>query len=142
MSHNRSHRHKSTRKSPATRGADFTPAYIVAVMIGGGLWLLTWLFDQGGAAPRAVALGYVALLTLLAHVEAFRAYRGARLATWQKAFAALPLRMMGFGTRGGRPVDAAHGDARVPRILIATGLVSLAVLAVVAWWLLPEWRLA
>jgi hypothetical protein len=62
-------------------------------------------------------------------------YFGGRLLPWQQSLARLSLRWAGFGTKGGRPLAAAHGSRPAKIMLLLTMVTSVVVIAFLAWLL-------
>ena len=94
----------------------------------------------GGEYWREVALAYLVIMTAFINLFARQAYLGRQLAPWQQALARLPLRPAGYGTRGGKPLEAAHGHAAARRALLISAVVSVVALIVIAVLLLPALR--
>jgi hypothetical protein len=116
----------------AARSAD-KAIYAGFIMIGVFLTLLSFpLFDGQWRWPM---LGYIALVALLINLHTFRAYLGRELAGWQKALARLPMRCVGYGTRGGKPLEAAHGQPDAKRMMLMTLVFSLVLIAALGWLL-------
>jgi len=109
--------------------------YIVFVMIGLAVTALGWLL----AEPywSAFALGYLVLLAYLINVHAYQAYRGRSMAQWQRSLARVPLRFAGYGTRHGKPLEAAHHARRAMTTVWVSVAVSVVILALLGWLWLP-----
>lgn len=136
-------RPSARRKSGAvkTRRAELAPTrtadrtiYIGLLVIGGFAVLLAFLLTENWRAPT---LAYVAFLAALINLFAIMAYRGKSMANWQQALARLPLRFVGYGSREGKPLDAAHGHAPVRRAILVSLLVSVVVLVGLSLILFP-----
>ncbi|UCD74526.1 MAG: hypothetical protein JSV91_12150 [Phycisphaerales bacterium] len=78
---------------------------------------------------------YLALLAWFVNYYAALVYRGAHMANWKQAMARLPLRFVGYGTKGGKPLEAAHGHREVRNVLVLSIVISIAVI-VGLWFLL------
>ena len=102
--------------------------YFLFVTLGACVSFFAWLIAGGSAVPWIV--GYVLAVLWLLNMSVVKAYRGGSMAPWQKSLARLPLRPAGYGVRGGKPVEAAHGEPVVRTALITTACVSLAIAAV------------
>jgi hypothetical protein len=115
---------------PARRGEGIGDGavYFLFVTLGVCIGFFAWLIAGGSAVPWVV--GYVLAVLWLLNMSVVKAYRGGSMAPWQKSLARLPLRPAGFGVRGGKPVEAAHGEPVVRTALITTACVSLAIAAV------------
>jgi len=87
-------------------------------MIGAfGIWLFTIVSDT---AWTHGLLGYVIAVALLVNLYTWRVCAGKSLAGWQRSLARLPLRFVGYGTRGGKPLEAAHGSDRAMVMLFVS----------------------
>ncbi|MHC4811061.1 MAG: hypothetical protein ACYTEV_11955 [Planctomycetota bacterium] len=102
--------------------------YFLFLTLGVCIGFFAWLIAGGSAVPWIV--GYVLAVLWLLNMSVIKAYRGGSMAPWQKSLARLPLRPAGFGVRGGKPVEAAHGEPVVRTALITTACVSVAIAAV------------
>lgn len=119
--------HRADQPRPTPDGAIYAGLTLIGVFI-----TLLAVPLTGGDHWREVALGYVIAMAWLTNLYAYRAYRGAHLSHWQAALARLPLRCAGYGTRGGKPIEAAKGHDNARRALIGSVIVSVLVIAVVA----------
>jgi hypothetical protein len=115
---------------PARRGEGIGDGavYFLFVTLGVCIGFFAWLIAGGSAVPWVV--GYVLAVLWLLNMSVVKAYRGGSMAPWQKSLARLPLRPAGFGVRGGKPVEAAHGEPVVRTALITTACVSVAIAAI------------
>ncbi|MHC5027045.1 MAG: hypothetical protein ACYTGR_09845 [Planctomycetota bacterium] len=127
---------KAHKKPAPKQGASDSAIYIGFAMTGIVIAFLAALLT-GGRYWREIVLGYVLALAWLVNLYGWRAYFGQELSGWQQAFARIPLRAAGYGTRGGKPLEAAHGRPPAKRALLATSIVSLVVLALLATVLAP-----
>lgn len=98
---------------------------IMVGLFGLGLW---WLASDE-TFPHAV-LGYIVAVLGIVNWCAFKAWRGMELAGWQKSLARLPMRFAGYGTRTGKPIEAAHDQDNARSALLIS--VSLAIVIIVA----------
>ena len=71
----------------------------------------------------------------LVNLYTWRVYFGARLAPWKQSLARLTLRWAGYGTKKGRPLEAAHGSRPAKIMLILTMVTSVVVIVALAWLL-------
>ncbi|MEE8155407.1 MAG: hypothetical protein V3T53_10695 [Phycisphaerales bacterium] len=107
----------------------------IAFAIGGAFAMLLWWI----ASPdtwRSGLIGYIIALAFLVNLNGWRAYRGRHLSGWQLALARLPLRCVGYGTKGGRPIEAAHGASSVQMILFVSLATSAVTILLLSWWLI------
>ena len=74
------------------------------------------------------------------NTAAISVYRGGTLPPWRQALARLPLRCAGYGTKGGKPVEAAHDAPGAKKMIIASVVFSIIALLVLAYVLVPEVR--
>jgi hypothetical protein len=73
---------------------------------------------------------YVIVLAWFVNLCTFMAYRGVHMANWKQAMARLPLRFAGYGTKTGKPLDAAHGKPNARTAMIICMLISVVVIVV------------
>lgn len=122
--------HHKTR--PARASTIDGGVYIGVIMIGAfGIWLAT---IGTGLAWTQGLLGYVIAVAFLVNLYAWRACAGKSMAGWQRSLARLPLGFVGYGTRGGKPLDAAHGSQRAKAMLFVS--IAASAVAVVGLTLL------
>jgi hypothetical protein len=134
----RSHRKKGSTPPPARTFRHDRGIYIGFVVIGLAVVVAALLLWEGRKEVWGpVALGYVAALAWLTNLYAFRAYRGLPLANWQQALARLPLRAVGFGTRHGKPVEAAHNAPKARTGILIGVVVSLVIIVALSLVLIP-----
>ncbi|MHC4992797.1 MAG: hypothetical protein ACYTGC_17635 [Planctomycetota bacterium] len=132
-------RRRKSRPEAKSKPAPDHTIYAGLIMIGVFVVLLSIPLLQGDHWPE-VAVGYLAAMAYLANLYAFRAYRGAHLANWQGALARIPLRFVGFGGGGGKPIEAARGHARAAKAIVVSIVVSLVIIVVAAILLVPTLR--
>ena len=121
----KSHHHKPPpRSSPNLDGG----VYIGILMIGAfGIWLFTIVSDSADAWKHGL-LGYIIAVAFLVNLSAWQVCAGRTIVGWKQSLARLPLRCVGYGTRGGKPLAAAHGSDRAKMMLfvsIATSFVAV-----------------
>jgi hypothetical protein len=125
------------RARAARRPTSDRSIYLGLLIIGAGVVIVAWLLTHG-AWWHPVALAYLAALALLMNLYAFNAYRGRPMANWKKALARLPLRFVGYGTRHGKPLSAAHNSARAKKATLVSVAVSVIVLALLVVAFYPD----
>lgn len=76
---------------------------------------------------------YLALIAYIIAFDTWQVYRGKHLANWHQAMAKLPLRFVGYGTREGKPLEAAHDHPEVLKALGVFLAVSVVILAPLAY---------
>ncbi len=109
----------------------------IAFVLGGAFAMVLWSIADPDSWKSGL-IGYVIALSLLVNLYRWRAYLGRHLSGWQQALARLPLRCVGFGTKGGRPIEAAHGAPSVQMILFVS-LAASAMTILLLSWLLDLW---
>jgi hypothetical protein len=139
MTHHASTARRRRSTPPATgRAPSDGTIYAGFALIGFFVVLLAFPLFEGNWRVPLVA--YVALVAILVNLYAWRAYRSRHLARWQKSLARLPLRAAGYGTRSGKPLEAAHGQPEARRAIAISIAVSIVVVAGLAWALIPPLR--
>ncbi|MHC4429870.1 MAG: hypothetical protein ACYS0D_14915 [Planctomycetota bacterium] len=137
MSKQTAHHPKKHAKRPTATRPDLPDGavYIGVAMIGVfaiALWYLvsreTW---------KHGIIGYLIAVAFLLNLYTWRACAGRPLIRWQRSLAKLPLRWVGYGTRGGKPLDAAHGSPRARAMLFVSIATCAAIIALVTWLLIP-----
>jgi hypothetical protein len=85
-----------------------------------------------------VALGYIFAVAYLINLYAFQVYRGKRLENWQQSLARIPLRFVGYGAKGGKPLEAAHHHQETKNALLMSIVISAAIVVLASFLLLPD----
>ncbi len=134
----KSHHQKARKGSrrPRRVGPPDGAVYIGLFMIGVfaiGLW---WIIAPD--SWKEALIGYVLAMAILVNLYTWRVCTGKRVAPWQQSLARLPLRWVGYGTRGGKPLDAAHGSDRARMMLFVSIATSAVGIALLTWWLIPQ----
>jgi len=113
----KSHHHKPPPR-PATNldGG----VYIGILMIGAFGIGLFWIASGGGDAWKPGLLGYIIAVGFLVNYSAWQVCAGKTIVGWRQSLARLPLRCVGYGTRGGKPLTAAHGSDRAKMMLFVS----------------------
>jgi hypothetical protein len=107
--------HQKARK-PAPTNLD-GGVYIGILMIGAfGIWLITIFVDSPDAWKQGL-IGYVIAVGFLVNFSTWQVCAGKTIAGWKQSLARLPLRCVGYGTKGGKPLAAAHGSDRAKMML-------------------------
>ncbi len=128
-------RKDTARVSAGRAGAPDGAVYIGLIMIAAfAIWLWTIVAPGPDSWKHALLVCTVILLTLV-NLYTWRVYFGARLAPWKQSLARLTLRWAGYGTRKGRPLEAAHGSRPAKIMLILTMATSVVVIVALAWLL-------
>ena len=129
MTKSGAHHHRKPGKRIATTRT-VTPdgaVYIGIVMIGVFALALWYLVSR--ETVRHGVVGYVIAITALVNLYTFRACTGRPLLAWQRSLAKLPLRFAGYGTRSGKPIEAANGSTRA-RMMLLMSVAGSAILIV------------
>ncbi len=130
------HPHREKAKAAPPQRAPDGAIYTGLVMIGIFAIALWALFAQGIGTWKQGLIGYVIAMALLINIFTFQACRGRHLAGWQQSLARLPLRWVGFGTRQGKPLEAAHGSPRAKAMLAVSIAASVLLVALLSFWLI------
>ena len=138
------HRRKSSGSgrgaSAAATAASDTRVYIAAVILTAAAVLIAVLLDEGdGLLPWPTFAVCVGIIAWFINTNAWAAYRGraASMPPWKQALARLPLRCVGYGSKGGKPLEAAHDVPAVRRVVIVSTVVSLLVVGGLVAAVLP-----
>ena len=115
-------------KAPAIQPIKDRTVYWGLAVVGLFIGLLSWLFTDA-RYWGVVVLVYVIVVAYFINLYAFRAYRGQHLDHWQQCLARVPLRFVGYGSKEGKPLEAAHDHPETRTALIASLFASLAILA-------------
>ncbi len=113
---------KSDAAAPNRDGAVYGSLILIGLFVTALGFLLS-----GGHYWAHTAIGFVTLMVVLINAFATRAFMGGRLMAWQQSLARVPLRPAGYGRKGGKPLEAAHGQSDARSALITGVVVSLLV---------------
>jgi hypothetical protein len=130
------HRRPHAPKPPGSRPMSDKAVYIGIGIVGLFTVLLGWLFTDG-LYWQAVALAYILLVAYLINLATFQVYRGKEVSNLQQSLARLPLRFIGYGTKEGKPLEAAHDHPETRTALLASILISALVIAALAALVIP-----
>lgn len=133
-------RHK--KRTVAPRGAASRPVrdsavYWSLVIVGVFVVIIAALMTDG-LHWREIALGYVAAILYLVNFYALQVYRGKHVQAWKQSLARVPLRIVDYGTKSGKPLEAAHGQPRVKTAIVASLGLSLLILFALSVALFPQ----
>lgn len=132
--HQRS-RHGQQRVKPAAKPMSDRAVYLGAVIVGFFVVMIGWLLSEG-LFWRQTTLGYLALVMLNVNFAGWDICRGKRLSEWKRSLAKIPLRFAGYGTKNGKPLEAAHHQPVARRAMLAFGAISVLIVAGAAFVLL------
>jgi hypothetical protein len=127
-----SSRRKAKSHAPAKPAVSDAAVYVALLMIGAFAIMLAGLLLHDLAHWTHVLVGYLIAMVVLINLYAWQAYRGKHLQGWQEALARLPMRIAGYGRKGGKPLQAAKGQADARTTLMLFGAGSVLVVAVVS----------
>lgn len=127
---------RSTTPSRAAKPASDAAIYGGIVLIGAFGILLFWLLSEGRLWREAV-IGYLLAMVWFVNAAVYQVYRGRHLPHWKQSLARVPLRFVGFGTRDGRPFEAAHGRSEVRLALLVSIAVSVLIILGMTLLLFP-----
>ena len=133
------HRHQNSphgehKPKPVSAPIPDRTVYFMAMLIGGFGVIIACLITNERYLLHW-AFGYIALLLYTINLEGWMVYRGKSRSDWRRVLAKLPLMPVGYGTKGGKPLEAAHGQPAVRKALIIFGLISLVVTAAMVYLL-------
>ncbi|MHC5114132.1 MAG: hypothetical protein ACYTGP_06860 [Planctomycetota bacterium] len=129
-------RHKKKASAPSAPRTRDRTIYLGLAIIGGAIALFTSLVFYDQPYWRHITLGYIIALAWLTNVYAVTTYRGKPLANWQQALARIPLRFAGYGTKHGKPLEAAHHSATARNAIYMSVAVSTAIVVLASFVLL------
>lgn len=134
------HRHGERRPKPARQPISDRVVYLLAVLIGFFSVIIAGLLTADAARNYwpYFTLFYLALLLYGINTAGWRIYAAKHIPDWQQSLAKLPLTLAGYGSRSGKALEAAHGQAAVRKTLILFGIGSVIVFAAVTL-LLMRW---
>lgn len=126
------------KPKPPRRTSD-RAIYMGFAIVGFFIVILTWLFTSDSKIEywRHVTLGYIVGVAYLINFYTFRTYQGKHLENWKQALARVPLRFAGYGTKDGKPLDAAHGHREARLALLLCIAISMLIIAGAAMLLIP-----
>lgn len=134
------HKRKTSKASRAiNQVAPDRTVYAGFIMIGVFIVLLSVPLTQG-AFWRHTALLYLGLIAIFINRAAWRAYAGRRQLAWQASLARIPLRCVGYGVKGGKPIEAAHDKPEVRWIVLISIVFSIVILAGLTVLFIPGLR--
>jgi len=123
--------HAKPKKPAAPRPMTDRAVYIGLALIGAFSVALGWLLTDG-LYWRELILLWLVIVAWLTIAGVAQIYRGRHIPPWQQSLARLSLRPVGFGTKEGKPLDAAHGHAPVRTALVWTIILAVIVIALAA----------
>jgi len=142
MSKTSARRHRKRSLAPKTKPpkpVSDRVVYMLLALVGFFSIALFWMFTSDSSVPywRPLALGYITAIAFLINFYTFQIYRGRHLENWKQALARVPLRFAGYGTKDGKPLEAAHDHPETRMALLMSILISAAILVGLGLLLLP-----
>ena len=133
-SSSKSHPKKKSSDKAATRavipdGGIYT--FIVGV---GAIGMVFWWATSRDDWQYGL-VGYLIVVAVLVNLNAWKACQGRHLSSWQQSLARLPLRCAGYGTKGGKPIEAAKGHQGAKTMVLISMAFSVAVILLLTWLL-------
>jgi cytochrome b len=124
---------QSAAKRHAAERSNDRAVYISMLIVGAFILVLMWATMEGSQWMWGI-VGMLLATCILINLYTFRIIRGGKLSQWQRSLAKIPLRFVGYGTKGGKPIDAAKGEDAAKMVLYVTA--ALSVLLVLGAWAL------
>ena len=134
-SHAKTQHHKRKPVKPARQQDNDVAVYIGLLMI--GLFSVA-LFGTLYQTWQVFAVGYIIAILFLINLYGWRVYLGRDLAGWQRSLARLPMRFAGFGTKHGHALSAAKGQPQARTALLVCLVISLVIVGLAAYLLVPD----
>jgi hypothetical protein len=130
--HTRELRHRQQQRQAAPRVTSDRAIYGGVILIGFFGTVLSSLFAEVHWSKIAVL--YVALIAYILNAATLAIFRGRHIPNWQQALARVPLRVVGYGTKHGKPLEAAHGQTAVLNAFFVSLLISVMVVGGLGVW--------
>ena len=131
-------RHGTDRPKPSTPPMSDRAVYWGIIIIGLFVVLLGWMLSEA-EYWRQTAIGYIALVVLNINFAGWDLYRNRKLSHWKQSLAKIPLRSLGYGSKDGKPLEAAHGQPAVKSRMLAFGGLSVIAVLAIGFVLLWAW---
>ena len=133
------HRHQHSphgehKPKPVAAPVPDRTVWFLAALIGGFGVVIACLITSERYMLH-LAFGYIALLLYTINLEGWMVYLAKPRSDWRRVLAKLPLMPVGYGTKGDKPLEAAHGQPAVRKALIIFGLISVALVAAMVYLL-------
>ncbi|MHC5022392.1 MAG: hypothetical protein ACYTGG_00580 [Planctomycetota bacterium] len=137
-SSDRKKRRSSGSAQPSTRRARDRTIYL-GILVIGAFGLMLWALVSPETWRPAI-VGFLIAVAVFVNHSVYLAYRGRDMPRWRQALARLPLRFVGYGRRGGKPLEAAHDHAETKLVLLVSIAVWVVIIVVATFLLIPEVR--
>ena len=118
--HARELRNKARQVGP--RYASDRTIYLITGLVGLFGTGIAWLLTDNWRVPLWL---YVTGVAYVINSATLAIYRGKHIINWQQAMAKIPLRLVGYGTKEGKPLEAAHDQPNTRNALLTCLIVSL-----------------
>jgi hypothetical protein len=116
---------QSAARRHAEERSNDRAVYITIMMV--GLFILGIAFLATDDWPWWI-VGMLAAVLAMINYFGWKTVFGHKLAAWQRSLAKVPLRFVGFGTRSGKPLDAAKGEDAAKMALYVMAAMSVILL--------------
>lgn len=116
---------QSAAKRHAKERSNDKAVYITIIMV--GLFILGVWFLASDSWPWAI-VGMIGATLIMINLFGWKIIMGHKLAPWQRSLAKIPLRFVGYGTRRGKPLDAAHQSDTARMALYLAGALSVVII--------------
>lgn len=133
-SSSKSHSKKRTSDKTATRTVIPDGGIYIAIIGVGVIGSVFWYSSSPDDLNYGL-IGYLIAVAVLVNINAFKACKGHHLSSWQQSLARLPLRCAGYGTKGGKPIEAAKGHQNAKMMVLMSIAFSVVVILALSWWL-------
>jgi hypothetical protein len=124
-------------RDPDRRAPSDRAIYFGMALVGFFFVMLAGLFTENWLVPAVL---YIVFIAWMINSSALYIYRGKQIPHWQQSLAKIPLRPVGFGTRGGKPLEAAHHQPAAQKAVLTSFFVSLFVIAVLVAVMVQSWN--
>jgi hypothetical protein len=122
------YRHGEERPKPATPPMSDAAVYFIAFIVGGFTIMLGGLMTDATYWPH-FGLLYLALLLYTTIMAGWSVYRARHIADWRQSLAKVPLAPVGYGTKRGKPLEAAHGQPQARTAMTVFTIASIILVA-------------
>ena len=126
------HKRKSQSRPSSTQTNDLG-LFVGLLLIGA---FFTFLLMLMGMRWQVCVLGFVIFLAFFINLSAAQAVGGETNLGWRKGLARLPLRFAGYGSRGGKPLEAAKGSAKAKMMVFISIAVSTIIVVGMTFWVI------
>ena len=130
----RHHPKQKSQAKPATSPTSDLGLFVGLLLIGVfASFLMTLVLE---ITLRQCALGFVIFMAVFINFSAVQAVWGETNLGWRKGLARLPLRFVGYGARGGKPLEAAKGSDKAKMMVFVSVAVSVLIVVGMTYWVI------